>query len=193
MNIEFLVPIITSIIGAGATLLTLKYKHTLETKKKCIVEESIKNDSILITKINEILDISGGDRVGIYQFHNGGEYYTGRSMQKLSMTYELSNPGISKIQLERQNIPTSACHPTLDPLVKNKISSYPNVSDMKDSIYKYYSIESGAKSLYQWTIQDLQDRVIGYLQIDFINRKRTLSDELIEIIKEESLLLSGYL
>lgn len=197
MSTDFWVPILTTIIGAAATLITVKYKHKLEVKKekeKCPVEEAVGQDAELIGKIGELLDLSGADRACIYQFHNGGEYYTGRSMQKLSMTYEAVKPGISHLQIERQNIPVSACISTLLPLIKERRSYFPDVlTEMEESLCKFNATNAGTKSMYKWTIYDLQKRAIGYFQVDFVNRKKKLNEEILQDLEMAAIKIAGYL
>ena len=109
--LEVLIPIFTTIIGVGGTLLTIWLKHRLDARKKddsCIIVETVKDDVEIITKLDEIKDEIGADRVSIFSFHNGGEYYSGKSMQKLSCSYEVVQPGVSRTQMDMLNIPVSA-------------------------------------------------------------------------------------
>ena len=81
MSTEVWVPVLTTAIGALGALLTIRYKHNLELKKletECPVQIAVGKDTELMSKIEDLLNVSGADRACIYQFHNGGEYYTGR-------------------------------------------------------------------------------------------------------------------
>lgn len=196
MSTEVWVPILTTIIGAVATLIAVRYKHRLEIRKMekdCPVVDAVEKDTELIGKINDLLLISGADRACIYQFHNGGEYYTGRSMQKLSMTYETVKAGISHLQINRQNIPVSACNATLSPMVKERRLLITDVKDMEDSLCKFYALDAGTKSMYKFTIYDLQKRAIGYFQVDFVNRKKKISEDIIQDLEMAAIKIAGYL
>ena len=197
MSTEVWVPILTTIIGSVATLIAVRYKHRLEINKKeaeCPVVDAVEKDTELIGKINDLLDVSGADRACIYQFHNGGEYYTGRSMQKISMTYEAVKPGISHLQISRQNIPVSACNATLHPMVKERRLLLPDLEkDMEESLCKFYALEAGTKSMYKWTIYDLQKRAIGYFQVDYVNRKKKLNEEILQDLEMAAIKIAGYL
>lgn len=197
MSIEVWVPISTTIIGAIATLLAVRYKHRLDImklEKKCPVELAVGKDTELMSKIEDLLALSDADRVCIYQFHNGGEYYTGRSMQKLSMTYETVKAGISHLQINRQNIPVSACNATLAPMITDRRSLINDVEkEMKDSLCKFYAMEAGTKSLYKWTVYDLQKRAIGFVQVDYITRKKKLNEEILQDLEMAAIKIAGYL
>ena len=197
MSTEVWVPILTTIIGAVATLIAVRYKHRLEIRKmekECPVVDAVENDTELIGKINDLLEVSGADRACIYQFHNGGEYYTGRSMQKISMTYETVKAGISHLQIDRQNIPVSACNASLSPMVKERRLLINDVEkDMEDSLCKFYATDAGTKSMYKFTIYDLQKRAIGYFQVDYVTRKKKISEEIIQDLEMAAIKIAGYL
>jgi len=197
MGSEIWVPLLTAIVGSIGTILSIKYRHRLEQKRmaaKCPVEIAVGKDAELIVKIDELLEVSGADRASIYQFHNGGEYYTGRSMQKISMTYESVKAGISHLQIARQNIPVSACNATLHPMVKDRRLLLADVEkDMEDSLCKFYAIEAGTKSMYKWTIYDLQKRAIGYFQVDYVTRKKKLNEEILQDLEMAAIKIAGYL
>ena len=48
--------------------------------------------------------------------------------------------------------------------------------EMPESLCKYVAIEDGTKSVYKWAIYDLEKRALGYLQIDFVSKKKNLSN-----------------
>ena len=197
MSTEVWVPVLTTAIGALGALLTIRYKHNLELKKleaECPVQIAVGKDTELMSKIEDLLNVSGADRACIYQFHNGGEYYTGRSMQKLSMTYESVKPGISHLQIDRQNIPVSACNATLSPMITDRRLLVTDVEkEMEDSLCKFYAIEAGTKSVYKWTVYDLQKRAIGFFQVDYVTRKKKLSEEILQDLEMAAIKIAGYL
>ena len=92
---ELLLPIFTAIIGVAGTLLALWYKHKLDLKKSllieenCVVAECVREDSAVVNKLKDVLSETNADRICIFSFHNGGYFYSGKSMQKMSMSYEV--------------------------------------------------------------------------------------------------------
>ena len=197
MTMDVWVPIICTVVGVIGTLLTIKYRHKLDREKmeqKCPVETAVGKDTELMVKVEDLLLVSGADRCSIYQFHNGGEYYTGRSMQKLSMTYESVKPGISNLLINRQNIPVSACNATLAPMISDRRLLIEDVEiDMEDSLCKFYALEAGTKSVYKWTIYDLQKRAIGFFQVDYVTRKKKLNEEILQDLEMAAIKIAGYL
>ena len=83
------IPVVTTVLGSITTLLTIWYRNKLEKDKKakeCPLTEAVEEDSVLLERLKEIRESVGACRAAVYQFHNGGEYFTGKSMKKYSMT-----------------------------------------------------------------------------------------------------------
>jgi hypothetical protein len=192
--LELLVPVITAIIGVGGTLLAIWYRKKVNSDNmECPVGKCVMEDEEILSKLDDMMKDVGADRVSIFSFHNGGEYYSGKSMQKMSMSYEIVSNGISRVQAERQNIPVSSSINTLKPLMMNREMHYKSLNDYPESIYKVYLLSSGCMSVYQWAIFDLQKRAIGILRVDFVKKERQLSDDKLEQLKVAAIKLPGYL
>jgi hypothetical protein len=195
--LEVLVPVLTALIGVFGTLAAIWMKHYLEARKKkndCIINKTVKEDTEIITKLEEIRDEIDADRITIYSFHNGGEYYSGKSMQKLSCSYEVVQPGVSRTQLEMQNIPVSACLVTIQNLMENKEFHCVDVeSNYPESTCKYQLINNGVKSTYQYAIFNLEKKAIGIIRADFVGETNELTEEQEKVLKYSAIKLSGYL
>jgi hypothetical protein len=191
--------IVTALIGVGGTLITLWYKHKLESRKKavddqrCPISECIVEDTLIMTKLKDVLDEIDADRICIFSFHNGGHYYSGKSMQKMSMSYEQTDNGISSIQLEKQNIPVSACLVSVKPTLENGSFNFYDTQSYPEGLCKYYLLKDGVKSTYQWPIIDLSNNAIGIVRIDFVKSKTGLSDDDAEKLQLLAKQLPGYL
>ena len=198
---ELIVPVVTAIIGIFGTLLALWYRNKLEKAKlekakldmECPIGKCVMEDAELLNKLEEILKEIKSDRISIYSYHNGGEYYSGKSMQKMSVSYEVVARGIARVQTERQSIPVSAAISTLKPVMVDKIMHFPNIKDYPESICKYKLIEDGVKSTYQWAIFDLHKRAIGMLRVDYIKKSKALSDDILNKITLNVIKMPGYL
>jgi hypothetical protein len=196
--LELIVPVVTAIIGIIGTLLAIKYKHKLiqtrlEEDTLCPVGECIIEDTLVIEKLREVLDEIHGDRISIMSFHNGSTYYSGKSMQKMSMTYEECNNGISSVMLDKQNIPVSACITTLKPLIENGEFYCVDTKDYPEGLCKYHIENDGVKSTYEYPVVDLHKNIIGVLSVDFVKRKTILTDDNHDLLKLLSAQLPGYL
>jgi hypothetical protein len=195
--LEVLIPIFTTIIGVVGTLLTIWLKHKLDASKKedkCIINKTVKEDTEIISRLDEIKEEIDADRISIYSFHNGGEYYSGKSMQKLSCSYEVVKPGVSRTQLTAQNIPVSACLTTLQNLMENKEFHCVDVeNNYPESACKFQLVENGVKSTYQYAIFNLERKAIGILRVDFVGEMNELTNEEEHTLKYSAIKLSGYL
>ena len=197
MIAEIWVPIITTIIGSITTILVIKYKHKLDKIKSddeiCAIGQCIIDDTLVLTKLKEVLDDISADRICIFSFHNGGTFYSGKSMQKMSMSYEQIDNGISSIQLDKQNIPVSACITTIKPTIENGEFYAPDTKEYPEGLCKYHLLEDGVKSTYYWPLIDLHNNVIGMVRIDYVKRKTKLSDDDASKLELLSSQLPGYL
>tara|TARA_R110000772_G_C13281710_1_gene437202 strand:- start:1370 stop:1987 length:618 start_codon:yes stop_codon:yes gene_type:complete len=196
--IELITPIVTASVGIIGTLVAIKYKHKLSQKRlkeeqTCPIGACIKEDTAVLNKLKDVLATTNADRLCIFSFHNGGHYYSGKSMQKMSMSYEELDNGISSIQLDKQNIPVSACMTTLEPLMSNGEFYNMDTKQYPEGLCKYHLLKDGVKSTYYWPIIDIDNNAIGMLRLDYVKRKTKISLEdqnLMEVLSKQ---LPGYL
>jgi hypothetical protein len=195
---DLIIPTISAIIGVGGTLLTIWYKHRLVSKRLeeqhvCPIEKCVSEDELVLGKLKDVLQEVHGDRLSIFSFHNGGTYYSGKSMQKMSMSYEECDNGISSTMMNKQNIPVSACITTLKPLMENGLCMWADTKDHPEGLCKHHLKVDGVKSTYSWSIIDIHSNIIGVLRLDYVKRKTTLSDNDQEKLKLLATQLPGYL
>tara|TARA_R110000751_G_scaffold46390_2_gene104464 strand:+ start:414 stop:1022 length:609 start_codon:yes stop_codon:yes gene_type:complete len=195
---QYILPIATAVIGIAGTLLAIWYKHKLDLDKleedhECPIGVCVHEDELVIEKLREILNVIRADRISIFSFHNGGTYYSGKSMQKMSMSYEEIDNGISSTMMAKQNIPVSACITTLKPLMENGEFWCIDTKDYPEGLCKHHLNQEGVKSTYNWPIIDLHNNIIGVLRVDYVKRKTRISDEDHELLKQLALQLPGYL
>jgi hypothetical protein len=194
---DIFIPVIVSILSIFGTGFAIWYKNYIDKKKieaeECPVGKCVTEDARLLDFMDSLLLDVKADRVSIYSFHNGGIYWSGKSMQKMSMSYEVTSSGISTEMLSKQNIPVSACIGTLKPLMTNGHFHHINVNDYPEGLCKYHLIESGVISTYQWAIMSLSGKMIGMLRIDYIKKAKKLTDDEYGKLKIFSDKLPGYL
>ena len=192
--IEYLVPIITAIIGSATALIVVWYRNHLSHNKGCKILSQIKNDKELLDKLEEIREDFNADRLTVLQFHNGGNYYTGKSIQKISMSYEVAASGIIRLQDSCQNISVSTFTTSLAPLFEKWCVEYYDIlADFPNSLCKIHQITSGNKSTYHWGLFDLDKKCIGLMTLDYVKRKKRLREEDLEKLKIKIIKLPGYL
>ena len=191
------IPVVTTVLGSITTLLTIWYRNKLEKDKKakeCPLTEAVEEDSVLLERLKEIRESVGACRAAVYQFHNGGEYFTGKSMKKYSMTYEQVEKGIARIQSQNQSIPVSGGIKFFAALLDNRTAHYENVEkDFPETLLKYQLQDNGIESIYSWAILDLNKRVIGVFTLDVIQESHVIEQEDLDNIQLTVIKLAGYL
>ena len=162
---------ITAIISAVGTLIvtTYKTKKQLEEtipkklKKQCAIDMEI------VSKMEQVKELLGADRVQIYDFHNGGHYANGRSALKTTCTYEVVRVGVRPFQMELQAVPLS-CIPRFTKMLLDKEEiKVTNLEDIKTSMPSTYDLKhyQGITSFYDIILKNKEGEPIGFLAIQY--------------------------
>jgi len=195
--VEVWIPVVTAVIGSITTFLTIWYRNRIERQKRnkeCFLSSVVEEESELLEKLAEIRNSVGASRASVYQFHNGGEYFTGKSMKKYSMTYEQVEKGIARIQHQNQSIPVSGAIRLFAKLLENRTAFYKNLDkDFPESLLKYNLQEVGIDSIYCWSILDLNKNVIGVFTLDFVLEPTKISQKDLDNIQLYVIKMAGYL
>jgi hypothetical protein len=199
-DIISLFPIIIAFLTgiAGPILLTyVKHKLSrvnkdLERRKKEF-QQSLEIQYLINTSLNNLQIKYNLDRLWIGQFHNGGNFYPGnKSMKKISMTFESTAPGVAADIMKMQNLPVSFLSPTLQKLNNGETGLNIDVYTEEDYALRSFWENRGVTSVYLFPIRCLESDFIGIFGVDFVKRDGFLGDEIYEKLKNEALLLSGY-
>jgi len=118
--LEILQIIVTGIFSVIVAFGTVWLKHFLDNRKKANDEENYERisqqdiDSMLEVQefLEDFREKWGFDRVGIFQFHNGGKFFHGIPMKKYSQTFESVSHGVSKSKEHNQGVFVTE-HPSL--------------------------------------------------------------------------------
>ena len=112
MSDTVIVAIISSFSSVVVALITVIVKDWFDDRKKS--EDKSKEETIGEVEVDDMVIIHDWvenfriryklDTASIYQFHNGGKFFHGRSMKKFSMTYESVAAGYQKSKRIKQNI-----------------------------------------------------------------------------------------
>ena len=199
-DIISLFPIVIAFLTgiAGPILLTyVKHKLSrvnkdLERRKKEF-QQSLEIQYLINTSLNNLQIKYNLDRLWIGQFHNGGNFYPGnKSMKKISMTFESTAPGVAADIMKMQNLPVSFLSPTLQKLNNGETGLNIDVYTEEDYALRSFWENRGVTSVYLFPIRCLESDFIGIFGVDFVKRDGFLGDEIYEKLKNEALLLSGY-
>ena len=128
METSVVTSIITALGSITVALITVVVKNWLDAKRtkaekerEEVIDEAGVEEMVLVQDwLNEFRKKYEFDRVGIFQFHNGGKFFQGKSMKKFSMTYESVAPGYEKIKRAQQNVLASEYPQWISTMLKKK-------------------------------------------------------------------------
>lgn len=180
MLTTILVALITAVFGPIAVEWARNYFGKKKDEKNP-VHEAIELNTLVDEQLEVIMNELTCDRVWVSQFHNGGHFYpTGKSIQKFSMFYEKVAPNSQAAQHNFQNVPVSLFPKAMSELYKNGEIAVP---DANGETYGLGSVAEpyGAQSYYLLALDDLKDRFIGVLCVDFQQQHELTKEEWIFI------------
>lgn len=198
MSAEVIQTLITTVGTICVALITVVVKTKLDyrlAQRKKKEEEAINEvDAFEMIAIQEWLDNFrigyNFERASIFQFHNGGKFFHGKSMKKFSMTYEAVAPGYEKLKRVQQNILTSEYPKWVTRMLSDKCF----VTNIDDVDYKdQKELEKlGVTQFVTVPIYSIEKHLVGFIvghnigekESDVMNHK----DQMIEDAK----ILAGY-
>lgn len=155
----------------------LKYKYGEYKQKK--IEREISNSKLIQTILDQLLEEYSCQRVFILQRHNGGKYQTGKSMAKLSTSFESLEEGVSTEFIQYQNLPMSLYSNFVEDVAKYK-AVYPSVDTITDLITRAFFTQRGTKSSVVYPIKKGQE-LIAIIGFEWTHTSETFDAILSEI------------
>jgi hypothetical protein len=142
---QYIELVISSLVTLTGVFLSwfLKYKWG-EYKHRKITRE-ISQSKLVQTILEQQLTEYKAQRAFILQRHNGGKFKTGKSMNKLSTTFEALEEGVSTEFKEYQNLPITLYSGLVD-TVHVERGIFPIVDDIDDILTKAFFVQRGTKS-----------------------------------------------
>lgn len=157
--------IVVALVGAGFFKRYNDKKSSTESKGKLL--EQIKKDEIVHLAIRDVRRRYQADRVYVWQFHNGGSFYTTSPMQKLSITYERCSQGLErKISYNQNHLITNFTSYITD--VMNGKMFFPDISKMSDIGLRSLNQSNGTKSHCAVPIYDKEGHLVAMLCLDWV-------------------------
>jgi hypothetical protein len=161
------------------------YKTALRHKKNNPLN-TLTKDTLIQEYIAELKIKIGADRVYVDKFHNGGDYFDGTAIKKVSRVYESCKKGVSHENQTYQNVPTTLI-PTVMAMiqesVKDNVPVLKNVDDIEEGFLKNHMINASAKITVKYRL-NVGTRLVGFLGIQFCTDNITMNDDMIDNIKE---------
>jgi hypoxanthine-guanine phosphoribosyltransferase len=138
-----------------------KWKVTRKKKRYHGLDKNLAIDGEIYEILWSLLVKYRAMRVFIVQFHNGSSYYTGQSIQRMTVSHEVTFPGqlISKVKINNDNILISEMdHRILTDIKKGDQYCVRDVDAIRDGMYTeaiadWMDVYS-AKSMYNIRIID---------------------------------------
>ena len=158
----------------------LKYKYGEYKQRK--IEREISNSKLIQTILDQLLEEYSCQRVFILQRHNGGKYQTGKSMNKLSTSFESLEEGVSTEFMHYQNLPITLYSNFVEDVSKHK-AIYPMVDDVSDLITRAFFTQRGTKSATVYPIKKSQE-LIAIIGFEWTHTSETFDAILLEIEKD---------
>lgn len=175
-------------------------KHELEEEKKKEINQKaiiydINSGIELKTILKEIQEITNCERTNIWMFHNGGYFYTGEAIQRMTMITEYNKEGIQALKHKFIGIPVRMFARNLLRLALNKDINF--VYEKNELAYNdalsVINQEADVTSSYIFKIRDPNNSDWnGVLCLGWLKHKE-LSETQIEEIKTKCNIINNIL
>ena len=189
--------VIAAILSAVTTLMGIWLRNKVSYRKKTCVANQARIGVNVYTALEYIQSVMGSDRTYVFEFHNGGHFFSGRGQQKFSSTYELVEPGVSAESDNSQDYKVSRYSKYLHKLIKDGYYEK-SANDIADEGFKSLLRDKGVKYIYNVPITTLNGKVIGILGVDYVKNdfegcKDCPEDDVHKFMRRQARIVSGYL
>jgi hypothetical protein len=189
-----IISVLTGVVSCAAAVIGVWLKLKFDEKKSKQLNYDPNLHGSVISALEFTKSETEADRVYVMEFHNGENYFSGKSQQKLSCTYEVVSEGISCEYASLQNIRVSNMHSMVKyiamekPFVCEDVEKYGN-----DISFKSFLQEKGVQSLFAQPVKSLNGKILGVIIIEYVKEKRAWGVNAQEFMEKQSRVISGYL
>ena len=189
-----IITVLTGVVSAATAVLGVWLKVKYDEKKHKQLNYDPQLHSNVITALEYIKEETEADRVSILEFHNGEHYFSGRSQQKMSCTYEVVDEGISVEAHSLQNIRISNFHGLVKCISQEKTFACKDIDNYSEDIaFRSFLQSKGVKSLFARPIKTLNGKIIGVICLEYVKDQRTWGSTAEEFTRKQARVISGYL
>lgn len=157
--------VVVALIGAGY------FKRYNDSKKesysKSKLMEQIRKDEIVHIAIRDLRRKYNADRIYIWQFHNGGNFYTTYPMQKTSITYERVSDGLERKSERYQNMLISNFSGYIKQVIDGNMFYY-DMNELEDLLIRSMCQQYGTQSHVALPVYDDKQHLIALLSLDWV-------------------------
>ena len=188
--------LIAALVSSGATLSAVWLRHKLSKDTRCDpIEKETKHNQNVYTALDFTLENFKGDRAYVLEFHNGIHYFSGRSQQKFSCSYEVVEEGISAECQNSQDHKISNYNSYIRTLVEKEKFAFEDLNKIDDHIFVTLLRHKGVQSIFNVPIKTLNGKIIGILGVDWVRapRAEAFTEEELKFLKRQARVIAGYL
>lgn len=185
-----------ALVSSAATVGAVLLRHKLSRNLKCDpIEKETKHNQNVYTALDFTIESFNCDRAYVLEFHNGIHYFSGRSQQKFSCSYEVVQEGISAECQNSQDHKISNYHNYIRTLIEEEKFAFHNIDDIEDHIFTTLLRHKGVQSILNVPIKTLNGKIIGILGVDWVRapNKEKFTEENFKFLKMQATVVAGYL
>jgi hypothetical protein len=157
--------IVVALVGAGFFKRMNEKKEKVKSRENLI--EQIKKDEIVHLALRDIRRRYNADRVYMWQFHNGGNFYTTSPIQRISITYERCSDGLERKSEKNQNLIIANYSSYINDVINGDMF-FPSISKMEDIGQRSLLQSSGVKSHCAVPVYGKESHLVAMLCLDWV-------------------------
>ena len=189
-----IISVLTGVVSCATAVVGVWLKLKFDEKKSKQLNYDPNLHGSVISALEFTKSQTEADRVYVMEFHNGENYFSGKSQQKLSCTYEVVSEGISCEYASLQNIRISNMHSMVQYIAMEKPFICEDIEKYTDDIsFKSFLQEKGVQSLFAQPVKSLNGKILGIIIIEYVKEKRAWGVNAQEFMEKQSRVISGYL
>ena len=193
---RILTAVITGVLGPFIIWwIKEEFKEEKKSDQKDAVTEEAQFSQDISEELESIRKEIDADRVWIAQFHNGGKILNlprKASMKRISVTQEVTAPGISKERRKLNDILVSFFSEIINTLIRNEHVVYESGEEDLEPEIELIFRERGNEQMHLFAMRDIDGVLIGIMGADFTEYKQNLNNQEIQYLKVKANLLAGY-
>lgn len=173
-----------------------KAAEEAQKKEKDTIRRNVEIDGKIYPKLWQLLREYLAGRAFILQFHNGGQYFSGKGMKRATMSHEVSTYNLGRINGEFQGyVMSEAFHEGLREMMDLDYLYYPSIEKLPESGTKSMLRTYGSKAFFAVLFWDENHRdPIGCLCMCFAKENplteeethdiRTRSEDILHLVRD---------
>ena len=164
----------------------LLYDYRVKELQTVDMTKVLKQDRRIEDLMEEFMYSVGADRIYVFQFHNGINYYSGEHMHRMTNTYEAVRDGVSEEKANLTNLQIKDFRWFLETVVEGRLYIL-DVNAIPDGATRSILQSQGIKSIAVAPIF-VRGAFVGYIGVDYVFEKQSsFSDGYIYMLEQFSM------